>query len=156
MDHFWSIFPILGVKFFFPENLALFVTISYGFLAPCQNLEKTNNKIPRKSLESKDRWMDRQTLFHRTLPPTARGLKKEGKIEIQKFEYLENEKSLLDEIKKSFSGFCTNYHLVKKRKIADTSLKDPLQMSLLILKVFKGILFPQKTNFTSNINFYSP
>ena len=29
--------------------------------------------------------------------------KKEGKTEIQKFEYLENEKSFLDEIKKHFS-----------------------------------------------------
>ena len=29
--------------------------------------------------------------------------RKEGKTEIQKFEYFENEKSLLDEIKKHFS-----------------------------------------------------
>ena len=26
-------------------------TASYGFLAPCQNLEKTNDTIPRKHLE---------------------------------------------------------------------------------------------------------
>ena len=34
--HFWSIFPIFGAK------------TSYGFLAPCQNLEKTNDIMPRK------------------------------------------------------------------------------------------------------------
>ena len=34
-------FPNLGGK----ENSR---TISYGFLAPCQNLEKTNDTIPRK------------------------------------------------------------------------------------------------------------
>ena len=33
---------------------------------------------------------------------------------IQKFEYLENEKNLLDEIKKHFSQFLKSYHLVKK------------------------------------------
>ena len=31
--------------------------------------------------------------------------KKEGKTKIQKFEYLENEKSFLDEIKNSFHSF---------------------------------------------------
>ena len=31
--------------------------------------------------------------------------KKEGKMEIQKFEYLENEKSYLDEIKSIFHSF---------------------------------------------------
>ena len=31
--------------------------------------------------------------------------KKEGKVEIQKFEYLENEKSFLDEIKRIFHSF---------------------------------------------------
>ena len=36
---------------------------------------------------------------------------------LQKFEYLENEKSLLDEIKKHFSQFLKGYHLVKKIKI---------------------------------------
>ena len=33
---------------------------------------------------------------------------------IQKFEYLENEKSFLDKIKKHFSQFLMGYHLVKK------------------------------------------
>ena len=41
---------------------------------------------------------------------------KSGKEEekIQKFEYLENKKSFLDEIKKHFSQFLKGYHLVKK------------------------------------------
>ena len=40
---------------------------------------------------------------------------KSGKEEekIQKFEYLENKKSFLDEIKKHFSQFLKGYHLVK-------------------------------------------
>ena len=52
---FWPIFPIFGAKNFFLENPALSRTTSYGFLASCQNLEKTNNTIPRKRL---DRWKD--------------------------------------------------------------------------------------------------
>ena len=48
LAHFWSIFPILGAKKNFLENLALSRTTSYGFLAPCQNLEETNDAIPRK------------------------------------------------------------------------------------------------------------
>ena len=68
--------PIFGAKFFFLENLALSSTTSYGFLASCQNLEKINTKIPRKSPHRrkdgrKDRktegQKDRQTLFHWTL-----------------------------------------------------------------------------------------
>ena len=55
--HFWSIFPILGAKNFFPENTALPHTASYGFLAPCLNLEKTD-KILRKHL---DRRTDERT-----------------------------------------------------------------------------------------------
>ena len=42
--------------------------MSYGFLAPCQNFEKTNDAIPRKR---PDRRKDGQILFHRTIPPTA-------------------------------------------------------------------------------------
>ena len=39
---FWPIFPIFGAKTIFLEMLALSRTTSYGFLASCQNLEKTN------------------------------------------------------------------------------------------------------------------
>ena len=55
---FWPIFPILGVKNFFLENLALSRTTSHGILAPCQNLEKVNDTIPRKC---PDRWKDGRT-----------------------------------------------------------------------------------------------
>ena len=62
-----------GGKKFFLENLVLLRTTSYGFLAPCQNLEKTNDTIPRKRLtEGRE---DGQTLFHRALPATTRGPK---------------------------------------------------------------------------------
>ena len=47
-------------------------TISYGFLAPCQNLEKNNDTIQRKR---PDRWKDGQTLIYRTLPATTGGPK---------------------------------------------------------------------------------
>ena len=89
---FWPIFgPFLqfwGVKKIFLENPALTHTTSYGFLALCQNLEKTKDTIPRKC---PDRWKDRrkngrmegqkdgQTLFHRTLPANAGGPKKKQK-----------------------------------------------------------------------------
>ena len=58
-----------GQKIFFPGNSALPRTTSCRFLAPCQNLEKTNDTIPWKC---PDRRKDGQTLFHRTLPTTAR------------------------------------------------------------------------------------
>ena len=57
LAHFWSIFPIFLSR-----------TTSYGFLASCQNLEKTNETIPRKH---PDRRKDGQTLFNRTLPANA-------------------------------------------------------------------------------------
>ena len=72
--YFWPTFPIFGAKKFFPENLALSSTTSYRFLAPCQNLEKTNNKIPRKRPERfRHGRKDGQTLFYTTLLATAGG-----------------------------------------------------------------------------------
>ena len=47
--------------------------------------------------------------------------KKEGKTEIQKFEYLENGKNFLDEIKKHFSCFLKDYHLVKYKNLIKNS-----------------------------------
>ena len=47
LAHFWSIFPILGGKFFPPKNPAVihnFIWVS----STCQNLEKTDDTIPRK------------------------------------------------------------------------------------------------------------
>ena len=73
---FWPIFPIFGAKKIFLENPALSRTTSYGFLAPCQNLEKVNNTIQKKHPEeTSGRWKDGQTLFYMTLPATARGPK---------------------------------------------------------------------------------
>ena len=59
LAHFRSIFPIFGAIFFLLENPALSHTTLYGFLAPCKNLEKTNDTIPRKFSERrKDGWTD--------------------------------------------------------------------------------------------------
>ena len=58
LAHFWPIFPILGAKKIFMENPALSCTTSYGFLAPCQNLEKVNDTIQRKCM---DRWTEGRT-----------------------------------------------------------------------------------------------
>ena len=56
---FWPIFPIFGAKKIFLENPALSRTTSYGFLAPCQNLEKVNDTIQRKCPDrQKDGKMD--------------------------------------------------------------------------------------------------
>ena len=72
---FWPIFPIFWAKCFF-WKIWLSHTTSYGFLASCQNLEKTNDTIPRKC---PDRWKDgrkdQQTLFYRTLQVNNRGSK---------------------------------------------------------------------------------
>ena len=62
LTHFWPTFPVLGAKNFFLGNPALSRTTSYGFLASCQNLEKTNDKIPRKHPDRrKDKGMQGQT-----------------------------------------------------------------------------------------------
>ena len=45
----------------FLENLALSCTTSYEFLAPCQNLEKTNDKIPSKCPNKQDRQKGKRT-----------------------------------------------------------------------------------------------
>ena len=55
-------------KIVFLGNLPLPHVTSYGFLASCQNLEKTNDTIPRKR---PDRRKGGQALFYRTLPATA-------------------------------------------------------------------------------------
>ena len=45
-------------------------------------------------------------------------------MEIQKFEYLENEKSFLDEIKSIFHNYYKDYRLVKKGKWRTKALKS--------------------------------
>ena len=74
---FEPIFPIFGATKIFLENLALSHTTSFGFLAPCQNLEKANDIIQRKCLDKRkdgrtNRRSDRQTLFYRTLATNTR------------------------------------------------------------------------------------
>ena len=47
---------------------------SYEFLTPGQNLEKTNDPIPRKLMDRPMyRWKDRLTLFYRNFPATVMG-----------------------------------------------------------------------------------
>ena len=48
---FLAHFLNFGSKKKFLENPALSCTTSYGLLAPCQNLEKTNDTIPQKHLD---------------------------------------------------------------------------------------------------------
>ena len=92
---FWAHFPNFWGKKIIPENPALSCTTSHGILPTCQNLEKINDTVPRKCL---GRWrMDwstdrrKDTLFYRTLMPTARGPKKRTKnnpcLTIQKLNY---------------------------------------------------------------------
>ena len=81
---FWPIFPNFGTKTFFLENPALSCTTSYGFLALCQNSEKTNDTIPRKHQDRRtdertEGRKDGQTLFYRTLLATTRGPKKKSR-----------------------------------------------------------------------------
>ena len=74
--HFGSIFLILTAKKIFTENPTLSCTTLHGMLAPCQNLEKINDTIPRKHPDGwKDRQRNEQSLFYRTLPGTAGGTK---------------------------------------------------------------------------------
>ena len=68
---FWIIFgPFSQLENIFPENVDLPCTFSYRFLAPCQNLEKINDTIPRKRLDrQKDRQKDgRNNRLYASLP----------------------------------------------------------------------------------------
>ena len=61
MAHFRSIFPIFEAKKIFQENPALQSITSYGFLAPCQNLEKYNDTIPEKHPDrGTEGWKDKR------------------------------------------------------------------------------------------------
>ena len=60
LAHFGPIFPIFGAKTIFLGNPALSRTTSHGNLAPCKDLEKLNNTIPRKDPDGRmDGRMDR-------------------------------------------------------------------------------------------------
>ena len=54
--------------------------------------------------------------------------KKRGRWKLQKFEYLENEKRFMDEIK---SIIFKGYHLVKKLKIVGRNFKMKIYVSFL-------------------------
>ena len=49
-NEFGPFFLFSGEKNFLVKYLALSCTTSYGFLIPCQNLEKSNDPVPRKYL----------------------------------------------------------------------------------------------------------
>ena len=52
---FFGLFSrFLGQFFFSPKHPALSRTISNGFVAPCRNLEKTKDTIPRKQPDRQD------------------------------------------------------------------------------------------------------
>ena len=73
-DPFLAHFPDFWGKKIFSGKSG---STSYGFLASCQNLEKTNDTIPRKHPDRwKDGWKDGQTLIHRTIPANATGPKR--------------------------------------------------------------------------------
>ena len=70
---FWPILgpfsQFLGQKKISLENLALLCTTSYGFLAPCQNIEKVNDTIQTKCPNrQKDGWKDRMDRPYFILP----------------------------------------------------------------------------------------
>ena len=67
----WSTFPIFGAKKMFPENSGLSCTTSYRFLAPCQNLEKTNDKFQENA--QTDRRTDVSVLANPTGKDGVRG-----------------------------------------------------------------------------------
>ena len=46
---------------------------SSGFLAPCRNSEKSNDRLPKKIPRQTEGWKDGQTIFYRTLPAAAHG-----------------------------------------------------------------------------------
>ena len=80
---FLAHFAHFGGKMFFPKNLALSHTTSYGFLTPCQNLGKTNEPISRICL---GRWSDRQ-MERRTgsILQDLSGYRQRSKISCQHF-----------------------------------------------------------------------
>ena len=58
-------------------------TTPYGFLAPCQILEKTSDTVPRKRLKKRtEEQKDGQTLFCKPLPVSAGGPKTYGFLDI--------------------------------------------------------------------------
>ena len=76
-NRFW---PIFGPFSQFSRQKKIFLkiwpscTISYGFLALCQNLQKNNTIAKNTWTEGRlEKQKDGQTLYHSALPPTAGG-----------------------------------------------------------------------------------
>ena len=97
-------------------------TTSYGFLAPCQNLEKTNDTIPRKRPDRmtegwKDGWKDGQTLFHRTLPATAGCPKSSKMVILCPFTPFGDKKNFLKNPKRPFCPITNASHQVQWKKV---------------------------------------
>ena len=64
-------FPsVRGKRILSEKSFARLRTSSFGFLAPCQNLEKTNDLVPRKH---PDRGKDGHILIYKTYRATAAG-----------------------------------------------------------------------------------
>ena len=61
----------------FPKNLPLSCTTSYGFLTPCENLEKTKSNL-QKMFRQKDRRKDR--LYFEGLLQLQKGVKRVEKL----------------------------------------------------------------------------
>ena len=72
---FWVHFPNFWRQRNFPgKSGSVTHNYSYGFLAPCPNLEKVNNTIQRKRpVRRKDGRKDGQNPLYRTIPVTAGG-----------------------------------------------------------------------------------
>ena len=63
-------------RFFFFNKIRIYHAQLHVFLAPFQNLEKTDDTIPRKRQDRrKDGKRDGQTLFYRTFAVTIGGFK---------------------------------------------------------------------------------
>ena len=72
--------------------------------------------------------------------------KKERKTKIQEVEYLENEKSFLNEIKKKFSWFLKGYHLMENKNLIGNS-GHKLSDQMLAANSIKRLTTQQKVGF---------
>ena len=118
---------IFGAYFlhdFFHKNVPYLILYQWPKFQ-CHMLFLSQNIIQNMLLSSYlDKWW--WFFLNHPLKPWLTG-KKERKIKLQKFEYLENEKSFLDEIKNIFPSFwraIIRWKIKILWKIADTSFKS--------------------------------
>ena len=97
LAHFWPIYPNFGAQIFFSGKSDSAKHNFIWFLAPCQNLEKINDAIPRKRLNRrKDGQKDRSYFMeHLRLPPGVQQ-KNTGStlLQIKKFRQIQSNISL--------------------------------------------------------------